>query len=700
MRKAFNFVIVLLALSLCPAADRSGERKLQEAIDRMETKGDLPGAIRLFEDVTKSADRNLAARALLYLGDCRDQLGKDGAEKAYERIVREYADQKELAGEAHLRLAALRKPGENQAGLTVRRLWAGPGVDTGGSISADGRYLSFVDWETGDLAVRDLATGRNRRLTNKGSWDDSDEFALTSVFSGNGRQIAYNWYGKDGSCDLRVVNIDGSGSRVLARCEAEDYPEPIGWSQDGKWIQAVFFRKESSRVEFANVSAADGAVRIAQSRTWTPELGGGGAVSPDGRHIVFGKRMDAAARHDLYVTPADGKHESRLTDHPADDTTPIWTLDGRAVIFASDRGGAMGFWMVEVADGKPAGSPRPIKTDVGQLDRVLGLSRSGSLYYALNAGMRDIYTVDLDPASGKAVGQPVRLAGRVMGANMGPVWSPDGKLLAYHSQRGPRMNVTGGLVIVIRNVPTGEEREIKTNLIQRGPVHWFPDGQSLLVPAYRARRQPLEYYRIDLRTGAETVVRRSAGGSDSNRPDLSPDGRTIFFTHTEGGADRRTVVLSYDMESGQEKQLFQVENGRYTSSVLVSPDGRQFAYVEWSGGHANAVSVAPVSGGEPRRVFQVQRPLTLPGNEALAWTRDSRHLLVSKTVRPERSSEVLRVPIAGGEPQQTGITMKQIYFGDAHPDGRHIAFYAGPLRETAKEIWVMENFLPDVGATQ
>src|ERR1051325_3013877 len=91
-RRTFAIAGATLALSFCllSAADRPREQKYQQAVDLLESKGDVKGAIRLFEDVSKSPDRNLAARSLFYLGSCYEKLGSEGAQKAYERIVREF----------------------------------------------------------------------------------------------------------------------------------------------------------------------------------------------------------------------------------------------------------------------------------------------------------------------------------------------------------------------------------------------------------------------------------------------------------------------------------------------------------------------------------------------------------------------------------------------------------------------------------
>lgn len=66
--------------------------------------------------------------------------------------------------------------------MTTRKLEDQPGLS--GEISPDGRYLSFWDWRTGDLAVRDLQTGQDRRLTSEGT--EGKEGAAVSQWAGWG----------------------------------------------------------------------------------------------------------------------------------------------------------------------------------------------------------------------------------------------------------------------------------------------------------------------------------------------------------------------------------------------------------------------------------------------------------------------------------------------------------------------------------
>ena len=70
---------VLLSASLVvviAAQDPSREQKLQQAIDLLETKGDVVKAVPLLEEVARSSDSSLAARGLLYLGQAQERQGQ------------------------------------------------------------------------------------------------------------------------------------------------------------------------------------------------------------------------------------------------------------------------------------------------------------------------------------------------------------------------------------------------------------------------------------------------------------------------------------------------------------------------------------------------------------------------------------------------------------------------------------------------
>jgi TolA-binding protein len=90
------FIGVLLTAS---GFQTSPEYKIlfEKAKFTMETKGDLNGAITLFNDIIKKypKEREYAAKSQLYIGLCYEKLGVKEAQKAYLKVVSSYPEQTE-----------------------------------------------------------------------------------------------------------------------------------------------------------------------------------------------------------------------------------------------------------------------------------------------------------------------------------------------------------------------------------------------------------------------------------------------------------------------------------------------------------------------------------------------------------------------------------------------------------------------------
>ena len=109
-------LIAALLLAVALAAGAAAQKKpataeelLGAALHQEEVEGNLERAIATYKKVVAEAGatRAVAGRALLRMGQCYEKLGNAEARKAYERVVREYADQSEIAAQARVRLAAL-----------------------------------------------------------------------------------------------------------------------------------------------------------------------------------------------------------------------------------------------------------------------------------------------------------------------------------------------------------------------------------------------------------------------------------------------------------------------------------------------------------------------------------------------------------------------------------------------------------------
>ena len=431
---------------------QSGQELFQRALVMERSNGQVGDAISLYERIAMefASDRSLAAQALIHLGRAHETLGSTEAQRAYQRIVSDYPDQQEQVAVARSRLAALTQPATvvEASGVVVRQVWTGQPLD----VSPDGRYVVFKD--KGDLAVHDLRTGENRRLA--GATGRSSDFPAMSPDS---RQLAYV-SGSAHDAELRLRNLNGSRPRVLFSNPEVPFLQPFAWSPDGKQILTLFERKDGTS-QIVLVSAADGSVRVLKSLEWRwPYVM---SFSPDGRYIVYDS---PTRRHfperDIFVLATDGSRESLLVAHPANDVRPLWTPDGNAIVFRSDRSGTLEMWLIPVAQGAAQGLPTLIKENVGNM-YPLRFTTDGNYYYRIFTGRGGVYVAALDSATGQPLEAPALVSDRFgSGWLTSPEWSPDGQHLAYLSRlRGARVPYD---IITIRSLETGQERELTPQL--------------------------------------------------------------------------------------------------------------------------------------------------------------------------------------------------------------------------------------------
>jgi len=667
---------LLLAVLAAGQKNNQAEVQLKAAMHKELVDGDLKGALEQYQKILASfgSNRAVGAKALVQIGQCYEKLGKSEARSAYERVLREFADQPEPARVARERLAALEQPAKaKESGMVVRRVLVGR-ADLAGSLSPEGSYLSFTDWNTGNLAIRELATGQQRPLTKDGAWS-SPEYTLYSKPSPDGKQVAYDWQAKDHP-ELRLIGLDGSGPRVLYRGEGVSEIVPFGWSPDDRYVLVTLTLKKDKTCQIALVSVGDGSARVLRTfdqRIYPQE---GMTFSPDGRHIAYTLRMQTdPPQRDIFVLAADGRGEIPLVQHPADDQLLGWSPDGKWILFASDRSGATDAWVIPVADGKPQGPPQLVRKDLGRI-WPLGFMRDGAYYYTLLIGGPDVYIATVDVATGKVLAPPGLIPQRFLGSNVGPGWSPDGKRLLYISRRGPvgpAFNIP-----TIRSMETGRERDLSPKLNFLNQARWSPDGRSILAICYdRTDRRGI--CRIDAETSEVTLLVENKAGENRLLPKGCPDGKSIIYYYVAGSGKLRSIRM-HNLETGEEKDVLRDVAWRFD----LSRDGRQLAFhTEDPATKEMVLKVMPLAGGEPRELFRSKEL-----DVAVAWTPDGRRVLL------ESGDSLWSIPVDDGKPQKIDLGMKGVRGARLHPDGRRLAFWVEDP-EWRNELWVMEHFLPE-----
>lgn len=696
----FGVTGLLLTVALMGAFSQSGEDLFQKALRLERNEGKLMEAIELYNRVVEEGgNKSLAAQAQLRIGLCYEMLGEKNikqAQEAFQKVVDNFPGQTDAVKIAQEKLSnflkaksAIEKADKE---FNIHKVWSGPLTDILGAPSPDGKYLSIVDWTTGDLAVRDLAAGKSRRLTDKGSWAESSEFALFSGWSPDGKKIFYNWLNKEECFDLRIVELDNPKPRILYPMEKMEYVHPFEWSPDGKNVLTAIFTEEGP-CQIGLLSVEDGSFRSLKVCD-RKDIAGYPPVftfSPDGKYIAFSFPQDEDTQNrDIFLMSVDGKHETPLIDHPMNDSLLGWSPDGRWILFASNRTGATDAWIVRVDKGKQIQDPEMIKKDLGYIE-PMGFTHNGSFIYGVSNQMTDIYSTQIDSESGKILSPPKKATQRYEGSNRSPAYSADGKYFAYISTRNPRPLRRN--VLCIRDVQTGEERELNPELKSFGYPRWSPDGRFISVEV-EDQNNRFGIYRIDVQTGAFDPIVEVDQVIYSHR--WVKDGKSIIYTRSDPDSkgpnySRSSHIYVHDISSGKEKVLSGSPND--AKDIDISPDGKWLAFLNRD--EKRVLRVIPSSGGEPMALYSFEdktntviSPAWIAGGKYVLFYRDA-------TDSPEaESKELVRIPAEGGQLQGLGLKMAEFRHFSVHPDGQHIVFHSRGAKMSWPEIWVMENFLP------
>ncbi len=686
-------IALYLLMAMTMVAAETPQELFQKALVKERSEGKLAEAIQLYRRAAEAAgkDRALAAKALVQLGQCYEKMGSTEARKQYDRVIRDYADQKDSVAMARARIGAT---GTHETGTVLRKIWADDNTDAGGRPSPDGRFFVYSDRASGgNLAIRDLSTGESRLLTrgklSTTHWNA--EYAGAAIISPEGKQIAYNWHEMGtGDTSLRLIGTDGARMRVLMN-GVKTYPRVHSWSPDGKLI-AITLSVSPGKTDIGLVSAQDGSFRGLKSTQFGQfeiEIGG---FSTDGRFLTYAvPNTQQLADGGIFVIATDGTRDAPLVQGKSSNGAPLWTLDGRAIVFASNRSGTNGLWSIQVEDGKPKGSPELLRDNMGGT-RSLGFSRDGSYFFGMANVRSDIYVADFDQESLRT-SPPKPLSDRFVGRNSGLSWSPDGKWLAF--KRG----VIDQQTLVIRSELSGEERTLPTKFASSlgvilNNLNWFPDSRSLLVADIVKNRKV--FRRIDIETGQERVVFEGPAGIWP-MVRLSPDGGTLYYSIREellAKSEGLVRLMKRNLETGEEMELYRAESsGAGVFGLSVSPDGRRLAFmVNLESPHRVLFTLA-TEGGSPRELFRgdYENPLPFAG----AWTSDSRNVLVHAKDGP--LNRLWAIPTEGGAPRKLELTMKTLNSVVVSPDGRRVGFTG---MQTKSEVWVIQNLFAEVRAVK
>jgi Tol biopolymer transport system component len=708
-KKTFILIAFIAAILMAFGFQNSSEHKVlfEKAKFTMETKGDLKGAIKLFNEIIKKYpdEREYAAKSQLYIGLCYEKLGLEQAkyaQKAFQKVVDNYPERQQEVAVAKERISALSKALEKiPSKPTFRkiRIPANPGSG-GGVLSPDGKNLVFVSegciWSVPihGKVDPDIA-GAPVRLTEATETipvRGGDMLAL----SADGKWIAFN-AGINEKMEIYIIpSSGGEPKKVLINTDR------MGWwtdfrlslSPDGKVLAFSSREKEEqNKGKKNNIFARKSyiytiPVEGGTAKKLTDAMATQPAFSPDGKKIAYVKRYlsePGKTQTDVWVMPASGGSPVQVSDCPSGRArSPVWSPDGKMIAFNLDWGDATSkeLWIIPVAEnGKPLAPPSKIELPLETNHMIAGWTPDNKIgLHLMNPEHNAVYTV---PASG---GKAVQVS--PAGEPENPRWSPDGKRIYFRGVReGYGSNISsvpagGGEVTIVPFCPDEGISESAPG----GGNDISPDGKKLVFSGFiQVTKDNIISYEVDIYTipieGGEPIKITKSPGQD-RFPCWSPDGKSIAFIRYSDPPKDKTFIMNICMvpaEGGEVRQITSESDKVLWSCIDWSPDGKSIAYFSKD----NNIKVIPAEGGEPRVIVHVDE---LSNFAELAWSPDGKKLAYTC------KGKIWVVASDGGEPVEvkTGMSARAAKIGWS-PDGKKIAFshWAGGDHE----LWLMEDFL-------
>jgi Tol biopolymer transport system component len=443
------------------------------------------------------------------------------------------------------------------ANATFKQVTHDAGEELSPSLSPDGNTVVYVSGTSGNLDVYSLRVGGENpvNLTRESTADDSQP-----AFSPDGDRIAFRSE-RDGG-GIFVMGATGESVRRLT-----DFGYNPAWSPDGRSIVCVTGNLESP------------ALRLTRSELWRVDVASGKRVkisdgdaaqprwSPNSSRIAYSSRSAERATGDIWTIAETGGEPVAVTTDAANDWTPEWSPDGRFLYFASDRGGSMNLWRVRIAEpsGKVLRDPEPVTRGAGLANQSPALSRDGRrIMYVAQQASSNVHRVAFDPDAETITGATAHVTRGTRPAGL-PSVSPDGDLIAFEWSGNPRD------IAVVRPDGTGL-RQLTDDAHRDSVPVWSPDGKRV---AFHSDRSGAYELWVIGRDGSG--LRQLTEARGAHYAAWSPDGRFLSYAiHNP----QRAVIFEVDRPWKEQKPRVLPNPGQADQLYEIAswaPDGKRVA---------------------------------------------------------------------------------------------------------------------------
>ena len=542
--------------------------------------------------------------------------------------------------------------------MQFERLTDFAGMEEHPAISPDGKSVAFTRDAGGlrQIWVRLLGGGAPIQVTR-----DAVDHLSPRWSPDSGSLIYYSPPATEAYGTVWQIPALGGTPRPLTKSLG-----PADLSHDGKRL--AFFRFENRQVELT-VSAVDGSAPQVVTRLSAQYNYSYPRWSPDDAHIAY--QRSQIFRSDIFSVPSQGGQPRATT---ADDVMMsgfAWLPDGSGIVYSSARGSTIVYlptyslWLAKLSGSTPVrltvGEESYVSPDISNagaitasrvrmrfdlwkfpvdgsatenVRRGIPLTRQTGQVQTPDAGPGDRELVYLSDSGGHGNLWIMRQDGtearqvtfdRDPNVSVGvPVWSPDGKNIAYVTTRNQR-GWSFGLWLVS---PDGSNNRLVTD--NGGWACWSPDSKWLYYGVPTDNGYHME--KISPDGGRPIVVRTDNAVAGA----ISPDNSTLYYLSPQenltGVADYEVRIASPD--NGPARLLSRIPGARvpvtygWTLQPVISPDGKSLALLlRDDAGNINVWSL-PTQGGTLRQITDFGQRRTVIARR-VSWSSDSRSIFAA-----------------------------------------------------------------------
>ncbi|HLJ96700.1 MAG TPA: S41 family peptidase [Gemmataceae bacterium] len=470
-------------------------------------------------------------------------------------------------------------------GSPPRRLTVHRARDIHPRFSPDGKWIAFSSSRYGnyDVFIIPAEGGEAKRLTYHSAadtvvgWTRDSKYVLFS----SARGLLY-----PGIPNLYQVPIDGGLEQPLPT----DWGYWGSFSPDGKKFAFNRHPMVWSRKHYRGSYAADLWVAELPERSFRklldsnlpddqkpnnfwPMYGNGEIYFVSDRNVMAKAGSPEAYQscNNIWRISEDGGQPVQITHHTSGSLFwPSLSSDGRTIVYEEN----FGLWKLDLGSGKPVEVKISIASDDKENNlETLTINSEADGFHVSPSGKRavisthgELFTIATDQGDVRRLTQTPGVR------ETQPQWSPDGKRIAFVSDKSGREEVW------VCDEEGGQLKQISDSDSQKGQLSWAPDSKAIL---YTGSDKKL--FKYEFATNQTTVLARGDvigfGGAALTNPRWSPDSKWVSYTKAGNNLLPHVYVLP---AAGGEERRVTDELSYSDANALWTPDGKKLVYLAGS----------------------------------------------------------------------------------------------------------------------